>query len=386
MTRDLRIMVLSALIWGIGEGMFIYFLPIYLSELGASPVQIGSILGLGALVMTVVQIPAGILSDNKGAKNIMIAGGLFAVIAAGTMFIAANMIVFAFGICIYFFSGLLMTPMARYISAIKSNWSFTRSLATNSAFYSAGLIIGPSLSGQVASVLGLRMIFIVALILFIISTLILFFASPQPIQPSLSGGRYQQFITNQKVRKFLIVVSMSLFAMYISWPLTPIYLQDVRAVSINTIGLLGSINAGGFIILSLFLGRLKTRWGLRLSQILVGISVILLWRGVGTHWYVIGFFLAAAYRITRIIVTGYVETLVHASERGLAYGIVETIGGGIMLVASPIAGYLYDIKPDLPFSISIALIGITLLPISIILAQFQEAVPKLQSSEDSATM
>ncbi len=32
MTRDLRILGLSALTWGIGEGMFVYFLPIYMQE------------------------------------------------------------------------------------------------------------------------------------------------------------------------------------------------------------------------------------------------------------------------------------------------------------------------------------------------------------------
>jgi len=373
----------SAITWGIGEGMFIYFLPIYLQELGADPLQIGGILGLGALVMTVVQIPAGILADNIGSKRVMLASGLFAVVAAGIMFIATNLIVFAIGICLYFFSGLMMTPMARYISAIKSNWTFTRSLATNSAFYSAGIIIGPSLSGQVADAYGLRMIFAVAIIFFIISTMILIFASPQPVQPSQGGGRYQNLIKNQEVRKFLIVVSLSLFAMYISWPLTPIFLQDIRAVSISTIGLLGSINAGGIVVLSLILGRLQTRWGMLLSQFLVGISVVLLWIAVGTHWYAIGFFLAAGYRITRIMVTGHIETLVHTSESGLAYGIAETIGSGIMLIASPLAGYLYSIKPDLPFSISLALIGITLVPISIVLAQSQGNASKLQSSKES---
>lgn len=383
MTRDLRIMGFSAITWGIGEGMFIYFLPIYLQELGADPLQIGGILGLGALVMTVVQIPAGILADNIGSKRVMLASGLFAVIAAGIMFIATNLIVFAIGICLYFFSGLMMTPMARYISAIKSDWTFTRSLATNSAFYSAGIIIGPSLSGQVADAYGLRMIFAVAIIFFIISTMILIFASPQPVQPSQGGGRYQNLIKNQEVRKFLIVVSLSLFAMYISWPLTPIFLQDIRAVSISTIGLLGSINAGGIVVLSLILGRLQTRWGMLLSQFLVGISVVLLWIAVGTHWYAIGFFLAAGYRITRIMVTGHIETLVHTSESGLAYGIAETIGSGIMLIASPLAGYLYSIKPDLPFSISLALIGITLVPISIVLAQSQGNASKLQSSKES---
>ncbi len=383
MTRDLRILGLSALTWGIGEGMFVYFLPIYMQELGADPLQIGGILGLGALVMTVVQIPAGILADTIGTKMVMLAGWLFAIIAAAIMFVATNLIVFALGISIYFLAGLMFAPLASYVSAIKSDWTLMRSLTTNSALFSTGLIIGPVLSGQVAALLGLRMIFGAAFIMFIISTMIFIFISPQPIQPSRGRGRYQNLIKNHKVRKFVLVMSLSLFAMYLSWPLTPIFLQDIRAVSIGTIGLLGSINAVGFVVLSLSLGRLKARGGMLFSQTLVGISVILLWIAVGTHWYAIGFFLAAGYRIVRIMVTGHIESLVHASESGLAYGIAETIGAGTLLIASPIAGYLYGIKPELPFSISLVLIVITLVPISIVVAESQIPVSKLQSSKDS---
>ena len=66
--RDLRLIALSLLIWGFGEGMFIYFQPVYLHELGADPVQIGGILGLAALGMLVSHIPAGALADPSGAK------------------------------------------------------------------------------------------------------------------------------------------------------------------------------------------------------------------------------------------------------------------------------------------------------------------------------
>jgi hypothetical protein len=228
------------------------------------------------------------------------------------------------------------------------------------------------------------MIFAVALIFIIISTVTIIFASPQPVLPSRGGGRYQNLLKNHKVRKFIFVVSLSVFAMYLSWPLTPIFLQDIRTVSISTIGLLGSINAVGIVVLSLSLGRIKARWGMPLSQFLVGISVVLLWTAVGTHWYAIGFFLAAGYRITRIMVTGHIETLVHASESGFAYGIAETISAGIMLIASPLAGYLYSIKPDLPFSVSLVLIVITLVPISIVVAESQVPASKLQSSIDSS--
>ena len=48
--------------WGIGEGMFYMFQPIYLSQLGANPLTIGYILGAAGFAMMLAHIPAGYLA------------------------------------------------------------------------------------------------------------------------------------------------------------------------------------------------------------------------------------------------------------------------------------------------------------------------------------
>jgi len=66
MNRDLRLVALSMSIWGVGEGMFFYFQPLYIQQLGADPVQIGAILGAAGLAAAVALIPAGALADAIG--------------------------------------------------------------------------------------------------------------------------------------------------------------------------------------------------------------------------------------------------------------------------------------------------------------------------------
>ena len=58
MSRDLLLMAVSLFTWGIGEGMFIYFQPLYLEKWGANPVEIGAILGAMGVAMAVAQAPA----------------------------------------------------------------------------------------------------------------------------------------------------------------------------------------------------------------------------------------------------------------------------------------------------------------------------------------
>ena len=71
MDRDLLLVTISLFTWGLGEGLFIYFQPIYLQQLGADPIAIGAILGGMGITMTVVHIPAGLISDRFGRRPIM---------------------------------------------------------------------------------------------------------------------------------------------------------------------------------------------------------------------------------------------------------------------------------------------------------------------------
>ena len=57
MYRDLILVALSILVWGIGEGMFLLFQPLYLEELGADPVMIGAIMGVIGLAMALGHLP-----------------------------------------------------------------------------------------------------------------------------------------------------------------------------------------------------------------------------------------------------------------------------------------------------------------------------------------
>jgi len=43
MSRDFKLVVSSMLTWGLGEGIFYIFQPLYMQQLGADPILIGTI-------------------------------------------------------------------------------------------------------------------------------------------------------------------------------------------------------------------------------------------------------------------------------------------------------------------------------------------------------
>jgi MFS family permease len=347
-------------LWGIGEGIFIYFQPIYLDQLGADPIEIGGFLGLAMLAFALSHIPAGALADTIGRRKIMVLAWFIGATAGLVMFLATSLPIFVFGMVAYSFTGFVMSALQSYVTAARGAWTVTRAMTTTSAFSGIGAIIGPVLGGQLAELFGLQTIYGISTGIFFLSAFTITRLHPQPVESSEGGSRYQNLLKNKALGGFLLLVFVILFGMYLSWPLTPIFLQEERGVTVGSLGLLGSINASGVVLLSLILGRMKPRFGFLVAQLAVGLSVLTLWRGVNQVWFSLGYFLASGFRTSRFLVLAQVETLVNRLELGLAYGLAETINGSVMMIASPIAGILYDLRRDLPFMVSIAILGIAL--------------------------
>jgi len=364
MTRDFRLAGFALLFWGIGEGLFIYFQTLYLEQLGANPVQIGGYLGLAAVVMAITHIPAGVLTDHLGPKRVMTVGWLSGLLAAVVMYMAPTLSVFVVGMILYYFVALVMAPLNSYFTTVRGEWSVTRALTTSGAMYSTGAIVGSVLGGFIGEALGLRSAYGLATVFFLISTLLFLPIRSQPIEPPVGRRRYRALLSNAALGRFLGLTSIALFAMFLSWPLTPNYLQNVRQIPLRLIGTLGSFNALGMVLLNLSVGRINPRQGFIICQLAVGASILFLWLGTGIPWLALGYFLMAGSRTVRPLVTAQAKNLVNLSELGLTYGLVETVASLTMICAPPIAGILYRAAPGLPFPASLGMIGASLLLIS----------------------
>src|SRR5258708_29505031 len=83
--RDLTIVASSTFIWGLGEGLFIFFLPLALQRWNTDAVQIGAVLSMIGVTKAVVQVPAGYFSDRFGARPIIFASLILRVASALVM-------------------------------------------------------------------------------------------------------------------------------------------------------------------------------------------------------------------------------------------------------------------------------------------------------------
>ena len=133
-----------------------------------------------------------------------------------------------------------------------------------------------------------------------------------------------------------------MMATYLPQPFTSKFLQDVRGLSLEQIGFLGTIGGAGNTALSFLLGFLDARLGFILGQVGVGMFSVLLWQMNGYGWFAVSYFMLGGFRASRSLFMAQIRPLVHESQMGLAYGISETFLGLTAIIAPVAAGFLYE--------------------------------------------
>jgi MFS family permease len=276
------------------------------------------------------------------------------------MFLATNLVMFTLGMVLYHFTTFVLAPLDSYITAASGKLTVARALTFSSAVFHAGSIVGALVGGLLGESFGIKPLFGIAAIFFIISAGVVLLTHAQPTEPKEGRRSILDLTQNTIYIGVLVVGFVAFFAMYLSWPLTPNYLQSERGVSLEQIGLFGSLHALGIVISNLALGLLDPRLGFPISQLTVGASVLLIWRGLSWPLYALGYLLAGSLYAARGLLNAVVETLVHRAQLGLAFGVAETVYSTTYMIAPPLAGLLYEQSKALPFQVSLILIGFSL--------------------------
>jgi predicted MFS family arabinose efflux permease len=358
MSVDLVLLSISLFTWGIGEGMFIYFQPIYLQQLGANTMTIASVFSLFGLAMMLAHIPAGYLADRLGRKPLLMAAWTSGLLAAWIMALARVLPVFIVGMLLYGFTAFVSSPLNSYVTAARGKLSPVRAMTLISAAFNLGAVLGPVTGGWIGAHYGLRSIYLVSACIFVLSTLLLVFLRPQPREVRDPAAPPEKLWKNTRFVGFLGIIFLSMFVMYLPQPLAPNFLQNERGLSLQSIGLLGSVGGLGNTALALLLGQFAARTGFLLAQVSVAAFSLLLWKGSGLGWYALGFFLLGGYRSVRSLIYAQVRPLIHPAQMGLAYGVAETSSSLAVMLAPLLAGVLYTRQPALVYPVSLGMIGV----------------------------
>ncbi len=358
MTGDLSLIASSLFLWGFGEGLFFYFLPLSLQEFHASPILIGISLGGFGLFSVLTQIPSGYLSDRIGPKYILWTAWIVGALAALMMAFANSLWVFLAGLWIYYFTGFTVAPLNSLIVQVKGRLRVERAITLISGMYNLGAAAGPVIGGKIADRWGLSSVYKFASIFFVISTVIILFINKSQAPVHHHEKFRTNLLSNNRFMIFLGLVFLIVFTTYLPQPLTPNYLKNQALFSASTIGWLGTIANIGNTFFTLVLGFLKLNMGLLIGQLSVILFCFFLGQSRPTWLYAIGYFLLGGFRLTRNMLAASIRNFANDKELGFAFGVLETVTGLAVLSAPILAGFLYSKAPTAMYLVG--LIGISL--------------------------
>jgi MFS family permease len=366
LNRNLPIVAAALLLWGFGEGMFFNFVPIYLyNQFMLSESQIGLVLGAFGFSMAITHIPAGRLSDKIGRRPLLIGAWILGLISTIIMGFAQVLPVFLIGLFSYGLTAFVSSPLSSYVTAARGKWEIATVLSLTTATFGLGMTLGPMTGGWIGDHYGMGISFLIAAGVFAISNVFMFLTESQPLDHHDPEAPPLDLQQNKPFVVLMGVLAFAIFAMYLAQPMTPNFLNGIRGLSLSDTGKIFTAGALGNSLMAIMFSRIQPRRGFLLAQLLVILFAFCIWRGTTLPVFVLGYFLLGGFRAGRPMLMAQARKLVHDSQMGMTYGVMETISAVIFILTPPLAGIIYERDPMVLYPM-----GIALTVISVIISYF----------------
>jgi predicted MFS family arabinose efflux permease len=347
--------MLAVFVWALSEGLWMNLRPLYFAELGASAEQVGLVLAVGAIASAIVPLPAGLLADRIGARRVMMTAWWLGAVGNALCALATTWQAVIPG---YFVNRLSMGANPAVVAYVlhslpdrEQEGNSERLLTTVFITYPIALIFAPALGGILAQKAGIRADLWLAAVGVGLSALIL--GQTRHVGPRDPNHHAQPALLFRNRPLWLLAgyYTLMLVVLYVGYALAPNYLQDVRGLSLATIGILFSILAVGEFLGTLAVGRLPPRWSTAGLLLVVWVALLGIWQVRSLVGMSAGFFLLSGVSIMWYMVNAGIGRAADPRYQALASGLMESAMAAAIAVASWLAGQLYALTPghELPF-------------------------------------
>lgn len=384
LNRSNRWFMLAVFLLALGYGLWMNLRPLYLERLGATPEQVGMVLGLVALAGGLMSIPAGLLADRIGPKRVMIAGYCLAGAGTALAAVAPTWEVAGVGFALFTFvfasNPASATLVLHHASQGQSGAQISRIVAVVFTAWPAAMVFAPALGGAMGDRFGLPAVLgLGALLIFVAAAVLTRTTDAAPNR----GVARQSAMALFRNRGFLVLIvffPLVIFAANLGTVLAPNFLETTRGLSLSVIGILFSVLSVGALIFNTFVGRLPMpRFiGLLIIAQIAGMGLLALFSPV---WVLgIAFVLLGTLPTIWVVSQSSYGQSVPASQRGTALGIAETLAAACVAVASVLAGQLYERTPshEGPFVVAIVVLAGLLCALMLFPALRRAVTPPLQ--------
>ena len=373
LTPVLRWFMFAMILANISGSMFPILLPIYLTDLGASVTQVGLVFTLTSIVILFLQILGGWISDSIGRLRAIAIGSVGGILGYAAMLLAPTWEWMLVALAISQVPYALVGPsFGAFIAEQSTEENRGRVYGITDTIYQITGVIGPPLGGFLAGNYGFKVMLFVSGVLYSIAAGLRIWMATTVRFTSESQTRKltaKSFMNNLRTMAIMILGGGVLTWIFItdgvrdigfrlSWELQPLYLEQIGGLTVQQIGLLGSVFSITMMFTPMLSGRLSDRYGERIpissGFLLIFFAYVLFLNaseffGFALVWAVFGFgvgLLSPAYQ-------SLISKVVPQKMLGTFTGLFRGSLGLISLPAPYIGARLWEnYSPQVPFMIT----------------------------------
>lgn len=384
LNTTLKWFMLAMVLANTASMMYLPLLPLYLSDLQASVLDVGMFFTLSSMIPLALQILGGWLSDSLGRLRSIAIGSLAGVLSYIPLILAPTWQWVLAAEALSSMTRALVAPsFSAFIAEQSSEANRARVYGITETIFTVVSIAGPPLGGLLAQTFGFKVMLITAACLYALATLIRVAmarlaarGATQASQPLsfaslkldlkaitllvLSGGVMTWIVLTDGVRDVIFTMAFTLESLY---------LEQVGGLTFTQIGLLSSLFGVANMLITIPAGWLADKKGERLTialgyglhalGLVAFVSASSLWH-FGAAWVIYGLGVG-------LIVPAYhslTSKVVPEKLRGTAFGLVSTGLGIFSLPAPAVGAQLWErFSPRLPFQIAAVVAALTVIPV-----------------------
>ena len=383
LSPDLRLLLFSMVLANIGSFMITPLLALYVASLGATVGQVGLFFTLASVFPLLFQILGGWLSDTIGRIRAISFGSVSGMLGFVFLFLAPTFWWLLISECLASIARSLVGPSFNAFTAEESSEGKRgRTFGATQTIFLIVAVIGPGLGGLVADRYGFKAVILIAGTLYLGATIIRLRMARKVAargtvgeRPEMAGLKRQMagivalMLAGGVVTWIVLIDGVRDISFRLSFELMPLYLQQLRGISVTQIGLLGSVVGVGSMLLTPLSGWIvdlrdeRTAIALGTISVTAGFALFLSARsfvGFAAAWALFG----ASWGLMDPAYQALISRAVPPKMLGTAFGFLGTSIGLFSLPAPWLGGLLWTrVTPDTPFALTMVIAGISIVPI-----------------------
>ncbi|MEM2094419.1 MAG: MFS transporter [Candidatus Bathyarchaeia archaeon] len=376
LTGNLRVLILSLLIWSFFEQMILTYEPLYVFALGGSGLVLGFITSLQTLLGSVLRILGGYVADTRGRR--LLIGWVTVVSSFGYLahVFATNWVWLLFGVSLT----SLLTLSEPAVEAIKADSvkpdQRGRGFVLFNNLPQIPALIAPALGGlfivDISAKMGIdltntRIAYFLLFLSMLSAGIIRLLFLEETLRDRRNEGdvsdlhmvrvAYRSVLENADFRRLVILTGIFMFLFHFDDRIRSVYVVEIKKLTTVEWGKVLSISQIASIMAVFAIGWIIDRYGRKsvflVSLVALGLSSFLTTVATDHLSFVAVISLRLICLKTRMVaLQALMADFIPSKLRGRFFGVVN-ISSSVGTSASVlISGILYDLNPQVPFYFS----------------------------------